>query len=340
MRKHSRSLVACLALAVAAALVSTAQGAEEIAATVGDRSITLQELDEAMATELTRIRQQEYELRRQGLDKVLADLLLQQEADSRGISVEELIEIEVRAKITKPTEAQIDKFYQPNKGRITRSREEMAPAIERLLERQGREVAQKQYVQELMKKANVRIMLEPPRSEIAIPPGEPSRGSPDAPITIVEFSDFQCPYCKRAHPTIEQLLSEYGEQIYFVYRDFPLGNHPRAVPAAEAARCAGDQDGYWAYYDNLMTAPGNLADEDLTKRAGDVGLDTAAFTECLQSGRHRDAVDAAQADGAALGVTGTPAFFINGRVVSGAKPLATFQQIINDELQRVTADSE
>ena len=170
-----------------------------------------------------------------------------------------------------------------------------------------------------------------------IPEGEPTRGPDSAPITMVEFSDFQCGYCKRAEATVERLLAEYGDKIHFVYRDYPLQFHKRAEPASIAARCAGDQGKYWEYHNNLMNIRGDLGDADLKKRAEGTQLDMAAFSACLESEAHQSTVRASFQDGASLGVSGTPTFFINGRRLVGARPYEDFKSVIEDELQRARA---
>jgi protein-disulfide isomerase len=179
---------------------------------------------------------------------------------------------------------------------------------------------------------------------------DPSIGPADAAVVVVEFSDFQCPYCSAAEGTHEGLISQFKAQdpsweaavpklrelaeqgvIRFVYRDFPLGFHQNAQKAAEASECADDQGMYWEYHDRLFET-GNLGLAALKQHAADLGLDTAEFNDCLDSGSKAAEVQADMADGNSLGVTGTPAFFINGRLVSGAQPFSVLEQVINQEL--------
>jgi protein-disulfide isomerase len=163
--------------------------------------------------------------------------------------------------------------------------------------------------------------------------GEPSIGPDDAPITIVEFSDYQCPYCTAWYQqTFSQLLVSYPDQIRFVYRDLPLPMHPEAVPAAEAADCAGEQGAYWKYHDALFSDKYTLGRAAYEQYATDLGLDTVAFTTCLDDHRYQAEVQADAADAAKLGLTGTPSFVINGRIVVGALPFANFKAIIDEEL--------
>jgi protein-disulfide isomerase len=159
-------------------------------------------------------------------------------------------------------------------------------------------------------------------------------GPKDAPIVMVEWSDYQCPFCKRAAPTVNQVLNEYKDKIRFVFLDYPLPFHKQAMPASLAAHCANDQGKYWQYHNNLFEVAGDLSDADLTKRANDLSLDMAAFNTCMQSKKYEATINAAYNDGAAVGVTGTPAFFINGRMLVGAQPVEQFRSIIDDELTR------
>lgn len=187
---------------------------------------------------------------------------------------------------------------------------------------------------ELERRYSVAYLLEPPRSEVAAD-GFPAHGPPDAPVTIVEFSDFECPYCARLQPTLEQAKHQYGEHLRVVYRHFPLtGIHPDAWKAAEASLCAGEQGRFWELHDLMFAEQGALAVADLQEKAARLELDAEAFNECLDSSRHHDTVLADVLAGDALGVSGTPAMFINGRLVVGAIPFAELAEIIDDELRR------
>ncbi len=163
---------------------------------------------------------------------------------------------------------------------------------------------------------------------------DPARGPEDAAVTIIEFSDFQCPYCGRFfQQTLPQLMAQYGDRVRFVYRDFPLDQiHPNARNAAIAAECADDQGKFWEYHDVLFSNQQALGVADLKRYAEQLGLDVAAFSQCLDSQKYNDEVNADLRDGLQAGVTGTPTFFINGRRVVGAQPLQTFQTLIDQAL--------
>jgi protein-disulfide isomerase len=153
-------------------------------------------------------------------------------------------------------------------------------------------------------------------------------------VTIVEFTDYQCPYCHRAQSTIEKVLSRFSGRVKLVHRDFPLDGHAQALPAARAARCAGEQGRFWDYHKNLMTASGDLSEADLETRAGTLKLNPTAFATCLASDRFDASIKESVEVGVKAGVTGTPAYFINGRMLTGARPYDDFQEVIEAELAR------
>jgi len=165
---------------------------------------------------------------------------------------------------------------------------------------------------------------------------DPAIGPPDAPVLIVEFSDFQCSFCARfASETLGQILDTYGDQVRLVFRDFPLTSmHAHAQKAAEASQCAYEQGEYWEYHDLLFQNQQALDIDSLKGYAQQLGLDTDAFNECLDSGQYTSEVQNDLAQGQSYGVTGTPTFFINGRLLRGAKPFSDFQAVIEEELSQ------
>jgi protein-disulfide isomerase len=189
-------------------------------------------------------------------------------------------------------------------------------------------------VKELKGKYLVRIALAPPRVEVPVPASAPSLGEDRAAVTVVEYLDYQCPYCKRAQATVDELLKSYKGKIRFVHRDFPIQGHPRAFPAAQAARCAGEQGKFWDYHRGMLTSGLPLEDGDLRTLASGLGLKADAFSACVTSGRHDADIKASLQSGTTLGVDSTPTFFINGRRLTGARPVAQFQEIIDEELAR------
>lgn len=305
------------------------------AAIVAGTTITLDELDRAAASQLMKIRQQEYQVRVDALEALIEEKLLTDEAAARKVTEADLLKTEVDDKTTPPTAEDVAQYYDKMKARMGgKTLDEVKADIEKALFLQKKNERRQQFLTELSAKGDVKVMLEPPRVAIVVPASAPSMGPADAPILIVEWSDYQCPFCKRAAPTVNQVLNEYKGKIRFVYRDYPLPFHKQAMPSSLAAHCAEDQGKFWEYHNNLFDVAGDLSETDLTKRATDLGLDMTKFAACTTSKQGEVTINAAYSDGAAVGVTGTPAFFINGRMLVGAQPIEQFRMIIDDELTR------
>ncbi|HZR26801.1 MAG TPA: thioredoxin domain-containing protein [Vicinamibacterales bacterium] len=329
------------AVLLTACSTSSAQSARQMAptdvvATVGSTNITMAQVDEKALQQQTqpgmKLMQALYEARRNALDDLVAQTLFDQEAKARGIDRADLIEKEITSKAPAVSEMDVATWYEANKSRVQGATlDQVRQPIRAYLTQQRMQVVRDAFLETLRLKTNVRVSLEPPRQTIATA-NSPSKGPANAPIELVEFSDFQCPFCYRAHPTVDQVMKAYGDRIKFVYRHYPLPNHPNARPAAEASACAGEQGKFWAYHDRLFATQSRLSDVDLKQDAAELGLDAAKFNSCFDSHKYKAAVDADQHDGEEAGVNGTPAFFINGRLISGAQPYEVFKKMIDEEL--------
>ncbi len=326
-----------------AADAKDAAAGKEVVGYVAGAAITKAELEDLIRPQLAALQQQEYELRRSALEQLMIRKLAENEAAKRGITLDQLGKVEIQDKVTEPTDDQIAAYFQANKDREATFRnktlDDVKPLIVQRLKSQQAMQLQQSFIASLKQGADMKILLDVPRKKVAIPAGTPTRGKDDAPITLVEFADFQCGYCKRAHPVVEQILSEYGDKVRYVYMDYPLNFHERAMPATKAALCAGEQGKYWEYHENLWNNPGSLDDNDLEARAKAVGLDTGKFDACYASDRFKDYIDRSLEEGSNLGVTGTPTFFINGRMMVGAKPYDEIKSIIDEELARGKGDA-
>jgi protein-disulfide isomerase len=310
----------------------------DVVATVGATSITLAQVDEKALQQPTanfgsmKLSQALYEARRAAIDDLVDDLLIQQDAKARGLDSGAVIQQEVTAKVAAVSDDDITAWYQQNQGRLQGAAiDQVRGAIRQYLTQQRTLDARQQYIDRLRAKSSVRVQLEPPRQLIA-KADRPTKGPANAPVEIIEFSDFQCPFCERAFPVVGQVLSTYGDKIHFVYRHYPLTMHPQARPAAEASQCAAEQGKFWEYHDQLFQNQSRLSDPDLKQHAAQLGLNTAQFNTCVDSHKYKSLVDADIHAGDEAGVNGTPAFFINGRVLSGAQPYSAFKRIIDDEL--------
>jgi len=302
-------------------------------ASVGARAISRGELEDKVRAKLIEIDNERYEALKEGLDEMIAEELVKQEAKDRGITVDALEKAEIDDKLTPPADEQIQKLYDDNKAQLQgKTLDEIKPQILQYLQGQQKQERLTAYIEELKKKHKTAVLLRPPLVEVATA-GRPERGGgPKAPITIVEFSDYQCPFCKRAEDSVNKVMQTYGNKIRLVYRDYPLPMHPMARPASEAAACANAQGKFWEYHQKLFDNQAALSDDKIKQLAKDVGLDDAKFDDCLKQKPFKDKIDQDVADGGKVGVNGTPAFFINGRMIDGAQPVEKFKEIIDEEL--------
>ncbi len=316
----------------------------DVVAEVRGVPITRDDLQSAAAEELEAVEiqslqfhaQQENELHRileTRLEAILAEKLVALEASEQGLSTEELLDREVRTQFEEPTQEEVEDFYLENQQQMQGSKVLMLPRIRRFLADQSREKYYQAYVDQLSTKYAVANYLEPLRRDIATT-GHPSHGPADAPVTIVEFSDFECPYCSGLLGTIRSIQQNYADKVRLVYRQFPLVNlHPDAQKAAEASLCANQQGKFWEMHDLMFEDQTGLSVTALEEKARSLGLDETAFQECLNSARFAERVKTDVRAGAVAGVTGTPALFINGRALVGNVPYARIAEIIDEELK-------
>jgi protein-disulfide isomerase len=317
---------------------TTPSRATEPLASVNGETITQKDVDQALGARLSQLEEQIYHLKRQALDALIARRLLAQEAVKRGMTVAALLDAEVTAKIEPVTEQEIERYYQAHKRRMPGEEATVRQNIRGLLQQQKVTARRELFVGALREQAALRVNLEPPPTVrvVVSAVGAPVRGAADAPVTVVEFSDFHCPFCKRAQPTLAQLLKRFPGKVRHVHRDFPIdGLHPQARNAAEAARCAQDQGKFWEYHDVLFSQAPKATADDLGRYATEVGLDRTAFDRCLAERAHRPTVQRDLDEGRRLGISGTPAFFVNGRALTGSQSLEVFVRVVEEELARV-----
>jgi protein-disulfide isomerase len=307
-------------------------GSNTVIAVVGDQEITEAEVEASVAAELLKVERDRRDILERGLEQLVDERLIELEAAKRNMSVESLLEAEIAGKISEPTDQEIDAFYEQRKGQIRQPKEEVVDRIRDYLRQQRGLEAHTVYVADLRDSYGYKSYLEPFRMPVA-DSGFPSKGPESAPVTIVEFSDFECPFCSRVNPALDQVVERYGDKVRVVFRQFPLSRiHPNAQKAAEASLCADEQERFWEMHDLMFRDQRNLGVAALKEKATTAGLDMDSFNECLDSDRFADAVAADLKEGGQLGVTGTPALFINGRFLSGAQPFEEFSKIIDDEL--------
>ncbi len=305
--------------------------------------ITQDELNKLSAADLEKLEMQRLQFeanwernRRQvlemNLSRLLEDKLLQAEAAKRGISKEQLLQKEVQGRVKDPTDDDVKAYYEANKQRINVPMAQIAGQISQYLKTNSYNKAKEALVDQLKRDYGVTVSLNAMRSNVDTA-GSPSDGPGNAPVTIVEFSDFQCPYCANLSATLHQVLEKYGGKVRLVFRNFPLSQiHPHAEKAAEAGLCAADQGQFWEMHDLMFRTQGQLKEEDLRSKAAQLKLNAEAFNSCLASGKQAGRVKQDLVSGYKLGVSSTPALFINGRFVSGAVPFEDLAKIIDEEL--------
>lgn len=305
-----------------------------VAATIGTRTITLREVEQAAALALYQVDQHRHQLLQRTIQRMIDDELLTTEAKRKHLTVSQLLaeasQTEAIAKLANlPAPVRRIPMGETSSG--------SGPALSSDPEEEMR-IRQALLVW-LRRQTDIRIALRAPKPPILpVDVGnDPVRGAVDAPVTIVEFSDFQCPYCKMSVSSLNELRQIYGERIRHVYRDYPGPNHPHAQAAAEAARCAGEQGKFWEYHDLLFERQSPGTGWDFRGLAAELRLQQDTFLVCLQTGRYREDIFKDIQDGIALGITSTPTFFINGHPLVGARSRDEFQVLIDSLIQTKTS---
>ena len=322
-----------------ASSAATSLDPKQPVAKIGSTTITSGELDAKIKGRLSRMEaehaEQVHGLKTQTLNEMIEQKLIDDKAKAEGITSDKLIEREVNAKVAEPPAAEVQQVYDQTKasGRPLPPFDQVKDEIVKFLKQRKSGEAKKAYIDKLKAEAKVETMLPPllmPKVDVAAE--GPSKGDANAPITIVEFSDFECPYCVRAEESVKKVMDTYKGKVRLVYRDYPLDFHPKAQKASEAALCAGDQGKYWDMHAKLFANQKALDVPQLKQHAKDVGVESGKFDKCLDGGDKAKDVAAHKKAGEEAGVTGTPAFFINGRPLTGAQPFEKFKEIIDHEL--------
>ena len=305
-------------------------------AILGGKPVYEDQLPPEDEAQLQRMMLQVYGVRLRALHIVLDHKLVEAEAKRKGVTVQDLLNAEVDSKVADPSDDQMRAYYEANQGQINKPYDDAKDKIRQDLKNLEIQRSRRSYLQGLLQHSvnngELVVLLKPPKIEMTVGPA-PVRGDPKAPVTIVEFSDFSCAYCRKAESTMNELLARYPGKVKLAYRDFPLKQlHPQAQLAAEAARCAGEQGKFWEYHDLLFAHPDKQDREGLTENAHLLKLDDKQFEGCLNSGQYKPKIEQDISLGIRSGVVATPGFFINGTFVNGAQPTGAFEKIIQEEL--------
>jgi protein-disulfide isomerase len=301
-------------------------------ARVGEQQIYEEDLLPLIGAQLIQLKDQEYELRMRALQNMINQKLLEQEARGMGLSIQQLLAEKVDRNVPPPTAAEVQSYYLAHKDPLGRSLDDVKDQLEKIVGQLKLQQARKEYLEPLQRKAGVSIMLSRPRASV-LPDPVRAIGPADAPVTIIEFADFECPYCQQAEAVLKQVRDKYKDKIRVAFRDFPLKPiHPLAVPAAEASRCAAEQGKYWEYHDQLFSKDASLDPGGLRNHAQAAGLDVQDFTTCLDSRKFEADVENDLLAGYKAGVSGTPTFYINGLQLTGSQAAPALEKIIDEEL--------
>ncbi len=331
------TLVVCVALTVAAVACAQEPSAEvtaedPVVATYGDQKITQSELEGLTGPSLVALRQQIYKAQVAQLEAEIFSRLVRDAAAAEGVTEAEYRRMKIDELVGEPDEGEIVKLMSQFRARLPEDDAEARKQIVLALQQRDKQRLSADLQKVLFAEAGVVILLSPPRVEVTIAEGTPERGAKDAPIVLVEYTDYQCPFCKRVQPTLVALTERYPGQIRHVFKNLPLPNHPQAQLAGEASLCAQDQGKFWELHDWLFANQRTMNRESILAAAGELGMDGEAFTACVDQGTHSARVRADMTEARSFGITGTPGFLINGRIVSGAQPIEEFERIIDQEL--------
>lgn len=293
-----------------------------VIATIGGQPLTAASLIERLKPIIYRLRLGTYQLANEALQQTLNDLLLLAEANRRNVPPENLLRLEVTEKLRLPTDAEVEKFYNENKAQIPGELATVKSQIADFLRERQRQELERALSERLRKDAQVRILFNEPEQPVQVIniAGEPSRGDVNAPVTVVEYTDFECPSCAAMHPVLEQVLPTYGTKVRLVVRNFPLAKHAFARKAAEAANAAKAQGKFFEYTALLFKRQNALDVASLKKYATEVGLDRARFDAELDRGIHAADVNRDLDDGQINGIDSTPTLFINGVMLRDLTP--------------------
>jgi protein-disulfide isomerase len=327
------TLLCCLSFATMCSAQTKPQAApDEPIAVVAGQPIYEQDLMSVAGAGLLDLRKQEYKMKSDALNQSIRKKLIDVEAKKRGLTTEQLLQEEVDSKIAEPSDDEARGYYLAVKSQTTLPFDQIKSQVKQLLRNAEVQQAREKYADSLRDKVDVSIFLRPPVVQLDYDPAR-LQGNADAPITIVEFADFQCPFCSRVQPLLKDVLAKYKGKVKLAYLDFPLSQiHQRAEMAAEASRCALVQGKYWEMHDAMYADQSKLDEAGLLQTAAHLGMDENSFASCLKSGKYKAMIEQDVQAGSQAGVNATPTFFINGEFFSGVQSDADFTKIIDRQL--------
>ena len=323
-----RKVAVLITLSILGTGALVAQSDTSVVAEVGGVTLTMADLEQEESAKLLAAHYQYYQAESKALNELVDKKLIEQKAQSEHITVEQLLDREINSKVQDPSEDQMKVYYE---GLETEQSYESvrAKVLEKIRQLRADKL-RSAYVSKLRAQTDVRIALAPPRAKVDTQNAQ-TLGPANAPVSLVEFADYECPYCQKVAGEVKRLIADLGDKVSFTYKDFPLSMHARAEKAAEATRCAAKQGKYWELHDELFHSK-ELDVDQIKAQARALKLDSADFDKCLDSGEESKVVERDRNEGTRLGISGTPAFFINGHFMSGALDYAALRQIVEQQL--------
>ncbi|MCU0294289.1 MAG: DsbA family protein [Thermoanaerobaculaceae bacterium] len=310
---------------------------EPAVATFAGQAITALQLEAVAGPRLLRARNEEYKIKAELAQELASDRLKSDAASKLGVTLPELYRLNVTEKAGEPAKEEVDELLKRYRSQLPPDDAQAREEVVRYLKAQRTRELEQAWQRDLLAGAGFRLLIDPPRASVPVSDTDPSRGPAGAPITVIEFSDFQCPYCGRVQPTMQRLRLNYGERLRVVFKQLPLAMHQHARAAAEASLCAGQQGKFWEMHDWMFANQTRIAPDAFKAAATELKIDSEAFAKCVDSKAMAGKVDEDMKAAEGLGITGTPAFLVNGRLIEGAQPFEAFQDVIDDELARQPA---
>jgi protein-disulfide isomerase len=306
---------------------------------IGSKTVTVGDVDDWIKDQLfkqatrgnnpTKV----FDVRNRALEQMANEQALDAKAAKLGKDRDEVLkeEVEKRGSVS---DADVQSYYDEHKDHFRNLPfEKVGPAVKRQLQAQKQVAAMQDFTKSLREELGFENDLEAPKFDLTAK--GPTQGPADAPVTLVEFADYECPFCKATEPVVKQVLARYPTQVKLVFKNFPIDSHPKARPAAEAALCAEEQGKFWQFHDALFEKSPQIGPDELGPIATGVGIDAAKLDECAKAKKFASKIDADLAEGKKAGVAGTPAFFVNGASIASGRTVDDFARAIDAELTRL-----
>lgn len=329
--------LACTAAGIVLGVLATlaftrgfsATGKDPVVAEYGGKKLRASDAFKNIKTRIFEMEEELYRLKEQAINDFIDQRLLEAESKKQNLPVDQLVEKTTGGVTEEVSEKDVEEFL-TSKGIALNDPRIKKDDVKDYLKFRKRFEKRQTFVASLRK--GVKLHLNPPEMEKLVfkTEGYPTWGNPKAPVTIIEFSDFQCSYCSRAVATLDRIKKEYGpDKVKIVFRDMPIGGHRRAKPASLAAHCANEQGKFWEYHDMLFQNQAKLEDGDFTQYAKNLSLDEGKFSECYEKKKYEGLVDQSLKEAEASGIQATPTFVINGSLLQGAQPFERFKEKID-----------